>query len=136
MNEFTFDKWDYQLILTTKRYIDRTDLYDLLLNLWCERNAADKEYMHPQYIVHRMSEIVDWLYQTTKYSRYSTINILEESAPSKDWMYPQMKNGFKELVYWERLMYTYASLLRFVDVKHIPGLDGYFNNVWLKEGKP
>jgi hypothetical protein len=133
-----FDKWDYKLILIAKRYIDDTDgNYARLIGLWVERNEVGASYISPAFVVGRASEIIDYLFETTGYSKYSPLSILEQSSPYYNWMYPEIQNKDNNiLAYWERLMYVYASILRHTEIKHIPGLDEYFNNVWLKEGNP
>ena len=136
MSSEFFNKWDYELILTFKRYSGDNKELERSFDIWCKHCAVPREHINASYIVHRLSQIVEYLYKETNNWIYSTISILEESAPSKDWMYPLIKSDSGEDAYWERLFYTYASILRHTESKHLPGLDEYFNNVWLKEGKP
>jgi len=135
MNSKFFDKWDYELILTFKRY-EGSDRLKHTLDLWCRRCGTTHEHIEVCYIVHRLSQIIEHLYKETGIYIFSTINILEESAPSKSWMYPEVTSNSGEGAYWERLLYTYSSILRHTESKYLDGINEYFKNVWEVEGKP
>ena len=134
-SENQLDKWDYQLILTFKRYSDNNEA-SRAKDIWAERCALDHEFISFQDIVSHLEQTRADLYRIHPLWRFQTAHILEESAPRNDWKYPEVKSDSGEEAYWERLLLTYASIFRHTESKYFEGLDNYHENVWKKEGKP
>lgn len=132
--ENQLDKWDYQLILTFKRYSDNNEA-SRAKDIWAKRCAIDKEFIGYNDIVVRLEEIREVISQNAKQWHLNIANILEESAPRNDWKYPRIKSDTKEEAYWEHLLLIYASIFRHTESKYFEGLDSYYENVWKKEGK-
>lgn len=130
------DKWDYELICVLKRYNDHGDL-DRALEIWSRRNMVSMDCISIMYPLERLFKIVDLIRENNPSGANDLFVILEKASPSGDWIF----NGYRfspdpRLVYWERMFLAFGSVVRHTESKYIPGFEEYFENVWLKEGKP
>jgi len=134
--EIKLDKWDYQLILSFKRYNDNHDI-PRAINIWAERGMLDKQYIQIEWVTQRLLHIIELIKTQTKSFIYDTMNILEQASPAKDCDFNSYAlSPGPEKRYWERLFLVLSVLIAHTKSEYFPGLDDYFTNVWLKEGNP
>ncbi len=138
MNTNTLDEWDFQLILSFKRY--RLDIFDQLRLLWSKRNGVDSKYIRLIDIAHELEKIRLSIWEVNKNTQNSVFELLMNNYPYKQihWcdFNPIIEKMKLDEQYWARLILAYGPAMRFCKSADIPGLDDYFNNVWLKAGKP
>jgi hypothetical protein len=136
---FEFEKWDYELILSFKRYITNANDLEMAKKIWAERCALDLKNFDPtMFIVERLSRIVFYLYSKTGSPDYSPMRILTDNSPEKDYWY-ELSTGRRNTTneyYWARIFQVYANILTQVNCSLIEGLNEYFENEWIKSGKP
>ncbi len=138
MTPIILDQWDYQLILSFKRFNDHDDLIRAK-KIWAERNKIKEEYVRFIDIVYRLEEIRDSL--ICKNTKVSVFNVLLEKSPYKSELWTkEYQNQFDELSseneYWARLLLIYASIFRNTETKYFLGLEEYYADGWLKNGNP
>jgi len=139
--EIELDKWDYQLILTFKRYSDLCCL-TRVKELWGKRNGVKPEYIRFIDIVHELEKIRSFIWTVNKATHHSVFNILLDNSPYKENIYYEDYKPMLDMMgaderYWARLVLAYGSMVRFIDSKDLPpDFNEYFINVWIKEGNP
>lgn len=139
--EIKLDEWDFQLILIFKRS-NGLDIFDQLRFLWGERNAIDSKHIRLIDVAYELEKIRSYICEQNKNIRNTVFELLNNASPYKQDIYwrdfnPIIEQMGHDKQHWARVILAYGPVMRFCESSDLPPeFSDYFNNVWLKAGKP